>query len=132
MSDRHQDPELRARFEALKRVDAGRAPAFADVWTQAQDELAGGAREAPRRDWAGWRVSARRYGWAGGLAVAATIAALIVIPRFQSNEDAFVQAVRAFEANPALGGWRSPTDGLLDLPGSRLISTIPSMGTTQQ
>jgi ferric-dicitrate binding protein FerR (iron transport regulator) len=129
MSDQQQDPELRARFEELRRVDASRAPSFADVMARAQAEATGAAGFTARRE---SRVTLRRLGWAGGLAAAAAIAALIVIPRAGSDEQAFEQAVQAFQANPALGGWRSPTDGLLNLPGSRLISTIPSVGTGQQ
>ncbi len=129
MSDRQQDPELRARFEELRRLDASLAPSFADVMARAQAEAARDAdATAPRQS----RVSLRRFGWAGALAAAAAIAALIVVPRTGSHEDAFEQAVQAFHANPALGAWRSPTDGLLNLPGSQLISTIPSVGARQQ
>ena len=129
MSDRPQDPELRARFAELRQMDASRAPSFADVMARAQAEATHAAGSTPRRE---TRVTLRRFGWLGGLAAAATIAALIVIPRARSREDAFEQAVQAFHANPALGAWRSPTDGLLNLPGSQLISTIPSVGTRQQ
>jgi ferric-dicitrate binding protein FerR (iron transport regulator) len=132
MNDRHQDPELRARFEELKRVDASRAPSFARVMARVQAQVADAAASESQR---AWRGAVRRHGWAGGLgglAAAAAIAALIVIPRMKSEEKAFEQAVQAFETSPALGAWRSPTDALLNLPGSRLISTIPNMGTTQQ
>jgi hypothetical protein len=129
MNDRHQEPELRARFEELRRLDASRAPSFAEVLARAQAEAASDADSLPRL---AARVSLRRFGWAGGLAAAAAIAALLVIPRVRSSEAAFEQAVQAFHADPALGAWRSPTDGLLNLPGSRLISTVPSLGTAQQ
>lgn len=128
MSDRQQDPELRARFDELRRADASRAPSFAAVLARAQAEASGHAVSTARR---GARVSVRRFGWAAGLAAAATIAALLVIPRSRSDQAAFEEAVQAFQSNPALGAWRSPTDGLLDLPGNRLISTIPGVGTGQ-
>jgi ferric-dicitrate binding protein FerR (iron transport regulator) len=128
MSDRSQEPELRARFEELRREDARRAPSFAAVMARAQTDAMRAAGSPARRE---SRVTLRRLGWAGGLAAAAAIAALIVIPRARSGEDTFEQAVQAFHANPALGAWRSPTDGLLNLPGSQLISTIPSVGTGQ-
>jgi hypothetical protein len=126
MSDRQQDPELRAKFAELRRQDASRAPAFADVMARAQEEV---AREsgAPRRRPSA--VTLRRIGWAGGLAAAAALVLLIANPRARSAQDAFERAVRTFQSDPALGAWRSPTDGLLDLPGNRLISTIPSIGT---
>jgi hypothetical protein len=120
MSDRPQDPELRARFAELKRVDASRAPGFADVMAGARAE----AETVPQKPAV---ITIRRVRWASVLAAAATIAALIVIPRTRSNEAAFEQAVQAFSSNPALGGWRSPTDGLLNVPGSQLMTTIPSV-----
>jgi hypothetical protein len=129
MNDPHPDPELRARFQELRRLDAGRAPSFAGAMARAQAEIDAAPGRAPL---GARRVTLRRYRWAGGLAAAAAIAALIMIPRVRSNEDAFVQAVQSFQTDPALGAWRSPTDGLLKLPGNQLISTIPRVGTTQQ
>ena len=120
MSDLQRDPELRARFAELKRVDASKAPAFADVMAGAQEEAATVSQKSKV-------LTIRRVRWASVLAAAAAIAALIVLPRTNSNEAAFEQAVQAFSSNPALGGWRSPTDGLLNVPGSQLISTIPTV-----
>jgi anti-sigma factor RsiW len=120
MSDLQRDPELRARFAELKRVDASKAPAFADVMAGVQEEAAA-ISQKPKV------LTIRRVRWASVLAAAAAIAALIVLPRTNSNEAAFEQAVQAFSSNPALGGWRSPTDGLLNVPGSQLISTIPTV-----
>jgi ferric-dicitrate binding protein FerR (iron transport regulator) len=125
MSDLPPDPELRALFEAQRDDDARHAPTFSQLMARAQAEAATAAAPAtvatPRTRW--------RREWAGGLAAAAAIAALIVIPRVRSGDDAFEQAVRAFQSNPALGAWQSPTDGLLTLPGDRLLSTVPTMGT---
>jgi predicted amidophosphoribosyltransferase len=129
MIDRQQEPELHAQFELQKRVDAQAAPSFADVMARAQAEA---TRDAVTVVPIHSRVVLRRFGWATGLAAAAAIAALIVVPRVRSNDAQFEQAVEAFSTNPALGGWRSPTDGLLNLPGSQLISTVPSVGTRQQ
>ncbi|MEX2285280.1 MAG: hypothetical protein WEE89_22535 [Gemmatimonadota bacterium] len=129
MSDQHRDSELRGRFDELRRLDASRAPSFADVMERAQ---AGATRDAGSTARYASRVTLRRFGWTAGLAVAAAIAAVIVIPRASSNEDAFEQAVQSFQSDPALGAWRSPTDGLLNLPGSRLLSTVPSLGAGQQ
>ena len=120
MSDLQRDPELRARFAELKRVDASKAPAFADVMAGVQEEAAT-ISQKPKV------LTIRRVRWASVLAAAAAIAALIVLPRTNSNEAAFEQAVQAFSSNPALGAWRSPTDGLLNVPGSQLISTIPTV-----
>jgi hypothetical protein len=123
MNDQHQDPELRARFAELKRLDASHAPSFVAVMARARAEAAG-ADPTPRRESS---VVLRRFGWAG-LAAAAAIAALLVIPRVGSDEKAFEEAVQSFQADPALGGWRSPTDGLLNLPGNQLMSTVPRVG----
>jgi ferric-dicitrate binding protein FerR (iron transport regulator) len=126
MNDRQQDPELRALFEAQRHDDAKHAPSFAGMLARAQAEAAIAPTLLPTR-----RTRGRRE-WAGGLAAAAAIAALIVIPRMRSGDDAFEQAVRSFQADPALGAWQSPTDGLLSLPGDRLLSTIPSLDTETQ
>ena len=128
MSDLPPDPELRALFEAQRHDEASHAPSFPQMLARAQAEAATAAapttRPTPRTRW--------RREWAGGLAAAAAIAALIVIPRVRSGDDAFEQAVHAFQSNPALGAWQSPTDGLLTLPGDRLLSTVPTMGTETQ
>jgi hypothetical protein len=107
----------------MRRDDAGRVPRFASLLARAREEAA-------QEDGRAWRSAprvGRRVGWASGLAAAALIAALIVIARGGSREDAFEQAVQAFQTDPALGAWRSPTAGLLDLPGGRLINTIPHL-----
>jgi hypothetical protein len=126
MNDRPQDAELRARFDAQRRAEANRAPSFAAMMARTR---AGAADAAPAMAAREHRL--RRFLYASGLAAAAVIAALLVVPRPRSSEDAFEQAVRAFQTDPALGAWRSPTDGLLDVPGSQLISTVPSVGTRQ-
>ncbi|HEY7396046.1 MAG TPA: hypothetical protein VH559_14425 [Gemmatimonadaceae bacterium] len=126
MSDELRDSELRARFDVLKRIDAERAPVFTDVMARARAEVAA----TPATTRTEWSLLARRYAWLGGLAAAATIVALIALPRHESREAAaFERAVQAFHSDSALGAWRSPTDGLLDLPGSRLIATTPSIST---
>ena len=129
MSDRQQEPELRARFEEQKRVDASQTPSFATVMARVQEDLAHDAGATIVRNPG---VRWRRFGLTGALAAAAAIAALIVIPRANSSDDAFEQAVRAFQTDPALGAWRSPTDGLLQLPGHQLMTSIPRVGTGQQ
>ena len=77
MNDEVRDSELRARFDVLKRIDARRAPAFAEVMGRARAELADRMPATTRTE---WHLVARRYGWLGGLAAAATIIALIALP----------------------------------------------------
>jgi len=124
MDDRQQDNELRAWFAAQRRTEASQAPSFEAMMARARAEAAN-----PRV--IAFRPRLRRVLYAGGLAAAATIALIFVVPRESSDEAAFEEAVRAFHSDPALGAWRSPTDGLLDLPGSRWISTVPRVGTPQ-
>jgi hypothetical protein len=71
----------------------------------------------------------RQLVYVGSLAAAAMIATVLVYPGQPSSEDAFAEAVHAFQNDPALGAWRSPTAGLLDVPGRALLSTVPSVGT---
>ena len=123
MTDRPQDAELRARFDAQRRAEAKQAPPFAPMLERARAAAATTSPPATRQ------LTLRRLGYVGGLAAAAVIATLLIVPRTRSNEDAFEQAVREFQTDPALGAWRSPTDGLLNVPGSQLISTVPSVGT---
>ena len=125
MTDRPQDAELRARFDAQRRADAAHAPSFEALLARARTGAA--AAPAPARP----RFKAVKLAYVGGLAAAAVIAMLFVMPRSPSSEDAFEQAVRKFQSDPALGAWQSPTDGLLEVPGSELISTMPSVGAPQ-
>ncbi|HEY0809616.1 MAG TPA: hypothetical protein VGD49_05610 [Longimicrobiales bacterium] len=122
MNDRQQDTDLRVRFDAQRRADASDTPSFVDMMARARAEADAAPALATRP------FNFRRLVYVGTLAAAAAIAALIVIPRSSSNEDEFEQAVRAYRSSPALSAWQSPTDGLLDVPGSQLISTVPRVG----
>jgi hypothetical protein len=125
----HVPDDLRERFQAMKRADAGRAPAFQTLMARARSQ----STAPPAAASSVRRLSPpvlKRLAWGGaGALAAAAVVALVVVPRTRaSNQDAaFEQAVRTFSASPAMGAWRSPTDGLLDVPGSSLISTTPSV-----
>ncbi|MFC1660943.1 hypothetical protein ACFL3S_05745 [Gemmatimonadota bacterium] len=58
---------------------------------------------------------------------AAAAAVLMVGPPTRTDAD-FEEAVRAFATDPALGAWKSPTDGLLQVPGNELLRTVPTIG----
>lgn len=131
MSGQRQDPDLRERYEAMRREDSGRAPRFASVLARARVEAAREQSQEKSSVWRSHPLAWRRVGWASGLAAAAVIAALIVIPRIGSDEDAFEEAVHAFQTDPALGAWRSPTASLMDLPGSHLITSMPRVGAVE-
>ena len=132
MSDRPQDADLRARFDAQRRADAEETPSFAAVMARARSDGADAAA-AKGGDFRLPRLvpslrERRRFAVAGGLIAAAAVAAILLVPRSHASEDAFEQAVLTFRNDPALGAWRSPTEGLLNVPGRQLISTVPSVG----
>lgn len=128
MTNQPQDPELKALFQELREEDAERAPGFRDLWAGLQEQ----AVPAPPALEAGKRSVGRfprRLAWGGSLlAAAAAGAALFLLSHRGTSDAAFVMAVRAFSTNPAGGAWRSPTDGLLTLPGSEVLSTRPKLG----
>ena len=128
MNDRQQDADLRARFQAQREAEVKEAPSFADMMARARTQAAHAVItpfRAPRT------TIFRRIAYAGGLAAAAVIGGLLMVnPR--SNEDAFEQAVANYQSGAALGAWQSPTDGLLNVPGSQLITNVPSVGTGAQ
>lgn len=119
MNDHKQDSDLRAQFDTQRCEDAKNAPSFAVMISRANAAVPRTARVGHRRE------------WLGGLAAAAVIAAVIVIPRTRDGDRSFEEAVRAFSDDPALGAWQSPTDALLRSPGDGLLTTIPSIGGTQ-
>ena len=123
MADRQQDSELRARFQAQRGLEAGEAPAFAAVLARARAAAVQAAPRVAQRNWV-----RRRLFYAGGLAAAALIATVLLLPRSESSEAAFERAVRSYENGAALGAWQSPTDGLLDVPGGNLITSVPRIG----
>ena len=126
----HMSDDLRERYQAMKRADAGRAPAFQALMARAREQSNAPASSVRRLP----TPVLKRLAWGGAAALAAAaVIALVVVPRTRASNDdaAFEQAVRTFSASPAMGAWRSPTDGLLDVPGNRLISTTPSVQPVQ-
>lgn len=122
----NQDPNdnrLRARFEALRAEDEAQAPDFADMVAKARDAAV--AEPAPVRSLDRWRGRWTLLG--GGLAAAAAVVLMLIGPGDRLERD-FDELVTAFAEDPALGGWQSPTDGLLDVPGNHLVTTIPTIG----
>jgi hypothetical protein len=85
------------------------------------------ARQTGRAAGSGRLFARPRLAWASGaLAAAAAAVLMFVVP---DGPDAhFEQVVRAFSTDPAAGQWTSPTDGLLQVPGLELLSTVPSIG----
>lgn len=129
MSDQSRDRELEGLYQGLRAEDEKRAPSFAHMMAKAREQ----AGEAAAPDHTGRTVAPGRFfalprlAWASGALAAAAAAVLIfVVP---DGPDAhFEQVVRAFSTDPAAGQWTSPTDGLLQVPGLELLSTVPSIG----
>lgn len=126
---RHRPPEteLEALFRELREGDGKRAPGFQETMATVRGEMArkeGWSRGVRgHRPWLG-----RKLYWAGGLLAAAAAAALLLVPLRRASDADFVLAVRSYSASPAGGAWRSPTDALLDLPGSDVLTTLPAIG----
>jgi hypothetical protein len=123
------DEDLRARFDDLR---AGtRTPTFASVLERAAAE----AREQPALGVHGGSGSRRRVlkvgVWASA-AIAATLAGLLLFDRGatpgSSADDRFADLVAAYSQDMSAGAWRSPTSGLLDVPGMELVRGVPSLG----
>jgi len=128
MTNRPPDDDLRALFRELREEDERRAPGFQKLWgtLQATASEAGLEPDAGKRPGGSIR---RRLAWGGSLlAAAAAGAALLLLPGQGASDAEFVMAVTSFSTNPAGGAWRSPTDGLLTLPGSEVLNTRPKLG----
>lgn len=137
--------DLRDLFQEMKARDRARTPEFRSMMERALGgsrrpaEEGGGTaassgRPGPSK---GWKVASspegswrwRRGTLAGGLLAAAAMAGLFLVRSPGVSEAEFERVVRSFATDPAGGGWRSPTDGLLELPGQSMLSIRPSIGT---
>jgi hypothetical protein len=123
-----EDRDLQRLFRTLRDEERDTVPQFETLMARAKEEAARSGMEAPALKRAR-HLTARRLAWGGGLLAAAAAAVLILLPPRGTSEAEFVQVVQMFSADPASGAWRSPTDGLLDLPGNEVLSTVPSIGS---
>lgn len=130
LPDHEEDQDLRGLFQQLREEDRKRAPEFGILWARAREEAAGSGPETFSRRRATRRFPLRLV-WGGSL-LAAAAAATLLLARIPSTSDSeFVQVVQAYTSNPASGAWKSPTRSLLDLPGTTVLSTVPSLGTNR-
>jgi hypothetical protein len=125
------DEDLRARFDDLR---AGtRTPSFESVLERAAAE----AREQPElgvvRGDLGSRRRVLKVGVWASAAIAATLAGLLLFDRGgtpgSSADQQFEELVAAYSQDMSAGAWRSPTSGLLEVPGMELVRGVPSLGT---
>jgi len=132
VSDPRPEADLRNRFQQLRSEDRAAAPDFASVMERVREDLASGEarRRVPadhgRAGFAGWRRRARWKVAGGTLAAAAALAAFLLFNPEARADREFERTVETFTT--AVSGWRSPTDVLLDFPGSELTRTVPRVG----
>lgn len=133
MSDPRPDADLRNRFQQLRSEDRAAAPDFATLMERVRDDLSsdvtsGSKTERRARAGSGWWRRHPPWLVAGGtLAAAAAVAAFLLFNPEARADRAFERTVESFTT--ATGGWRSPTDGLLDFPGSELTRSVPRVGS---
>ena len=125
-----KNPDLEVLFQDLQETETARVPDFRSMMDQARAEAAeSGPGAIPVRQ---SRVLPKRLAWGGSLLAAAAAAVLILIQVPATSDAEFVQVVQAYSSNPAAGAWASPTDGLLNVPGNKILSTMPSIGTNRR
>ncbi len=102
--NREPDPDLRERFEALRREEEAQAPAFAVPGARSR-------RPPPLPAWAA----------AAALVIVAGAALWWLLPRADENAAPLLVDWSATV-------WRAPTDFLLETPGRDLLRTVPTLG----
>lgn len=153
MTKRPSDDLIRERFNQLRQdvERSGGVPDFRAMMERARQEAADApslhviepdaratpsapgddASRAPARH-AHHRGAARRRalllgGWAS-VAMAAAVAALLLTGGEDAGDEEFDALVATFATDATTGAWRSPTSGLLDVPGVELLGSVPSIG----
>jgi hypothetical protein len=123
------DADLRARFGELRARTRG--PEFAAVLGRASAD----ARAQPALTVSSGRPSRRRMLAAGvwaSAAIAATVAGILLFDFSSlmgpSADEQFAELVASYSADVATGAWRSPTSGLLNVPGMELVRGMPTIG----
>ncbi len=132
---KHDDDGLKEEFGRLRSETEGspRVPDFGTMLEKAKADavarpelqvLQGGQSDAgPHR---------RRVMLIGGWASAAVAAAMAGVLLMGGRSDAdreFERLVASYSADVSSGAWRSPTSGLLNVPGMGLTRSVPSLGS---
>jgi len=131
VNDPRPDAELRERFQQLRSEERAAAPDFAELVERARAGSDPGAGIAGRdsrtaRPGGLHRVLRSPWIWAGGSVVAAAaVAALMLLHPGARADREFERTVREFAESTR---WTSPTDMLLELPGSEIMKSIPRVG----
>ena len=127
MRDR-KDQQLRSLFRRLQDRDQGRVPDFESLMARAREEASRSGMDI-RSPGTNPRHMKRRFAWGGSLVAAAAAVVLLFVGLPGTSDSEFVDVVQTFSSNPASGAWKSPTDGLLDLPGKEILNTVPSISS---
>ena len=130
MRDQEKDQDLRGLFRHLQEDDRQEAPEFGTLMARARQEASRSGLELHPGNGKPFR-STKRLAWGGSLLAAAAAAALLLVQIPGTSDSEFERVVRAFSADPATGAWTSPTDALLNLPGTEILSTVPTIGASR-
>jgi hypothetical protein len=122
-----EDQDLRKLYQNLHEEDRQRVPDFQVMMARVREELSVSGQEVLKERKRLLRFP-RKVAWGGILLAAAAAVFILLLDPGGTSDSEFVQVVQTFSADPAAGAWKSPTDGLLDLPGSEILSTVPSIG----
>jgi len=136
VTDLREDDRLRERFQRLRAEteEPGRVPDFQAMLARARKDAADrpalqvtdGDRRRDHRRTARRRL-VRVGAWASA-ALAATVAGILLTRGRTGGEEDFERLVAAYQSDAASGAWKSPTSGLLDVPGIEVIRSLPSIG----
>jgi len=136
LSNSQDDDLVRERFRDLRtdiQGTSGRAPDFRAMMERAEQEAATLPSLRVESGGASPPLSSRRRrmfwtgGWASALAAAA-LAGLLLTSGGEDQDAEFDRLVASFATDASAGAWRSPTSGLLDVPGIELTRSVPSIG----
>jgi len=143
VNDPRNDRDLRELFDEFRTEDRVKTPDFQPMMARVRADIEGDAgaqasevvsihSKQAERGWAGARsFRSHRWTWMGGVLAAAAIAAVMLVGQGSISDEGFEELVNAYANDPALGGWQSPTDALLELPGREIVTTIPRVGGTR-
>jgi anti-sigma factor RsiW len=127
MDERDLDARLQTEFEEMRKQDAMSAPAFGPMLARARAAApvpsvpTGIAPLAPAPAW----THTRRLALGAPLLLAAALGAIWIIPDWMKERE-FERTVSEWSLQEAT--LRSPTDGLLMVPGSEFLGRAPSFG----
>jgi len=125
-----EDQDLHGVFRDLREQDRKKVPDFRTLMARAHREASRSELKIQTGSGVTHHIS-RRLAWGGSLLAAAAAAALLLVQVPGTSDSEFERVVSAFSANPASGAWKSPTDALLDVPGTEILSTVPSIGSSR-